>query len=320
LTSQAPAPAVPIERLRDEYLRSLQSYVGGGGEAALRRAYDFGRGALGKGVSLLDMVMLHQSALVAVLPQHVGEEARVTTEATQFLTESLSPFEMAYLGFFEANAGLRALNDTLESEARRIARMLHDGAGQLLFALELALGDLGRDVPAAGGKVAELLDLTHQVDQQLRCLSRELHPVILDDLGLVPALEILGKRITTQTRMSVTLKSSIRDRLPQPVELCLYRVVHEALTNIVRHARADEAIIEIDRRGAVLVCSVRDNGVGFSPNRTPRGGPGGLGLVGMRVRLNGFRGSLDVASAPGRGTELLITIPLSAGEGVDGVD
>jgi signal transduction histidine kinase len=301
------------EAMCGDYSQALERYVTDGGEIALSRGYDLGRKALSKGISLLELSAMHQRALLTLIPRHAGEEVEVVKAATQFLAETLAPFEMANLGFFEANEALRALNDTLESEAKRIARTLHDGAGQLLFALELALGEILREVrPSVGPRVAELLELTHELDQQLRCLSRELHPVILDDLGLIPALEILAKRLSSQTGLAVCLKTSITDRLSSSIESCLYRAIQEALTNVVRHARAGEVTIELTLADGNLVCTVSDNGVGFPKGRARLSRGGGLGLVGIRERLTAVGGSIRFNTGLKQGTELIFTIPLNS--------
>jgi signal transduction histidine kinase len=299
---------------RQEYALALRTYFSEGGEVQLRRAYELGRVALGQGISLLDLAMLHQSALEDALPMHAsGQElARQTRIAAEFLAESLSPFEMAYRGFLDANAALRGLNEGLEAEARRIARLLHDGAGQLLFAFELALADLARESTPDRQRIAEILNLANQLGQQLRCLSHELHPVVLDDLGLVPALELSASRVSKQAGLSIVVKADRVGRSPAPVETCVYRAAQEALSNVVRHARATEVTITLERTADALVCTVRDNGVGFSePERRPGGGSGGLGLMGIRNRLKGLNGTLGVKSAPAAGTELVITVPVA---------
>jgi signal transduction histidine kinase len=300
-----------IEELRTEYERALRSYVAHGAEVQLRRAYELGRSALGDSISLLDVVTMHQTAVERILDRHRTPDRRLLAAASQFLNEALSPFEMAHLGFLDTNAALSGLNETLEGEARRIARMLHDGAGQLVFALELAFSELARNLPPeAAERAQEILALTGQLDQQLRCLSHELHPVLLDDVGLVGALDALARRIAVTSGLSITFTASIPERLPHAIESCLYRAVQEALINVVRHARARTVGIELDRVGSRVLCFVHDDGRGLP--RTPQGGSKdqGLGLIGIRGRVKVLGGTLDVTTTPGSGTALALSIPL----------
>jgi signal transduction histidine kinase len=219
---------------------------------------------------------------------------------------------MTNRGFREATFALRHLNEMLELEVKRIAHALHDEAGQLLVAVHLALADLSRDLPAPlRERVGHVNVLVDQVDEQLRRLSHELRPTILDDLGLVPAIEFLAEGISKRTNQTISVHASLNDRLPTSIEIGLYRVVQEALTNAAKHSRASNVHIQMDRPVGLVRCSVRDDGAGFDVAAVlaSRGG-GGLGLLGMQERLNALGGSLEIQSLPGRGTTLLIKIPL----------
>ena len=309
MTATAVASAVHAPNLRDQYVEALRSYCLNPAETALGRGYELGRLALASRMSLLEIVMIHEEAVTEVLNDGGPTRQGLLRATTQFLAETLAPFEMAHRGFLEANRALRDLNDKLESEARRIAVMLHDGAGQMLFALQLALGDLTREVPMpALGRIGELLHLTGRLDEQLRSLSRELHPVVLDDLGLVPALELMIARIAKNTGLKIAITDTCEGRLPAPVERCLYRVGQEALSNAVKHAGASTIAMTIGRDAERITCSVRDDGVGI-PVEVLAKGTGGLGLIAMRERLEVLDGNLSVKTAPGRGTLLLMTIP-----------
>src|ERR1700756_1513501 len=124
LQMQIVKSATDIETL---YTQALERYLGGGGERALRRAYEIGRMALANEVGLLEMAELHHSALSEILCNALGREEIATgvADASQFLAESLSPYEMAYRGYCDAVAGLRSVNETLEKEVKRIAHAVH---------------------------------------------------------------------------------------------------------------------------------------------------------------------------------------------------
>jgi len=141
--------------------------------------------------------------------------------------------------------------------------------------------------------------------------SHELHPVVLDDLGLVPALELSASRISKQTGLSIVVNADGVCRSPAAVESCVYRAAQEALTNVVRHAQATEVTITLERTGDLLVCTVRDNGIGFSESSQRAGGNAGLGLMGIRTRLKRLNGSLEIKTAPDEGTALVIAVPVA---------
>jgi len=240
--------------------------------------------------------------------------AAVLQGAGAFLAEVLSPYEMTHRGFREAVSALRHLNEILELEVKRIAHALHDEAGQLLVAVHLALADLNRDLPALHhDRVRHVQELLDQVDVQLRRLSHELRPTILDDLGLVPAIQFLAEGVSKRTNQAITLHTSVTDRLPTNVEIGLYRIVQEALTNVVKHSRARNVHIQVDRSVGLLRCSIRDDGAGFDvPAVLARKGDGSLGLRGIQERLDALGGRLEIQSSPGRGTSLLINVPLES--------
>jgi signal transduction histidine kinase len=217
---------------------------------------------------------------------------------------------MAHRAVREANAALRGLNDHLEEQTRRISRELHDQAGQFLASVYLALDDLARDMPGdMGERLLAVKGLLDRIEEQLRRLSHELRPMILDDLGLVAALEFLGMGFAARHALEIRVHGRSEERLPGPIETVLYRIVQEALNNVAKHARAATVTIAVSRDARHVSCSVRDDGVGFDPQAT-RGGDHGIGLMGIRERLTPLGGVLSIASGPGIGTELRVTIPL----------
>jgi signal transduction histidine kinase len=212
----------------------------------------------------------------------------------------------------QAEQTLRALNQRLEEEARRIAHALHDEAGQLLVSVYLALDTLAAQLqPDARERLMEIRARLEQVEAQLRQLSHELRPIILDDLGLKPAIEFLAAGISKRTGLSVIVTGSIGERLTSPVETAMYRIVQEGLTNVTKHAQATQAIVRLGRRLRAVVCSIVDNGRGFDARAgSARTQSQGLGVIGMRERVATLGGTLSITSRPGRGTTLKIVVPL----------
>ncbi|HEV2522886.1 MAG TPA: ATP-binding protein [Candidatus Acidoferrales bacterium] len=300
--------------LAEPYLKGLQEYLSGGGEDALGRGYEFGRTALTDGHSILEILHVHHIALKRLLEDARGPEAAsaVLRDAGTFLAEVLAPYEMTHRGFREAVTALRHLNEMLELEVKRIAQALHDEAGQLLIAVHLALADLDRDLPPAfHDRVGNVKSLLDEIDGQLRRLSHELRPTILDDLGLVPALEFLAEGVSKRTKQAIFVHASLKDRLPTTVEIALYRIVQEALTNAAKHSRAGNVHIQLDRSAGQVRCLIHDDGTGFDvPTVLDRKGDCGLGLLGIQERLNAMGGTLHIQSSLGRGTKLLIKVPV----------
>jgi PAS domain S-box-containing protein len=211
----------------------------------------------------------------------------------------------------QAEQALIKLNERLEDEARRIAHALHDEAGQLLSSVHLALEEFSRELPSPGRvRLAAVKELLDQVEEELRRLSHELRPTVLDDLGLVPALEFLAERVGKRSGVVVTVQGEIDERLPTPVETALYRSVQEALTNVVRHAQAAHVQVTLRQVDGTVQCTIRDDGVGFDTRAVQaRRGDRGLGLIGIRERAGALGGTLMIQSAPGQGTTIIIEIP-----------
>ena len=293
------------------YTEALEHYLSGGGERALRGAYEVGRMALTNDVGLLDMAELHHAALSEILSHNPGNHRVALADASQFLAESLSAYEMAYRGYRDAVAGLRRVNEALEQEVKRIAHAVHDEAGQLLVVVYLALADISRELPPAiQDKMNDVTALLRQVEEQLRGLSHELRPTILDDLGLIPAVRFLTEGVSKRFGLSIQVESHLDFRLPASVETTLYRIVQEALHNVTKHAGAKNVWVAVDSDAKRIVCSIRDNGTGFDvATLLKQRGNRGLGLIGIQERLVALGGTLHIESEPGSGTRLLITIP-----------
>jgi len=207
-----------------------------------------------------------------------------------------------------ARDALRRVVEAQELERRRLARELHDQTGQELTSVLLGLkaveeaSDDAERVEALAAVREQVVETLHDV----RRLAVELRPKALDDFGLAPALERLRETFSEQTGMRVDLESRIRERLPPDVETALYRIVQEALTNVVKHAQAGVVSIVLARNASAVTALVEDDGRGFS-----REGSGeGLGLLGMGERLALLGGKLRIESRPGAGTTIVAEVPL----------
>jgi len=214
---------------------------------------------------------------------------------------------------------LRRLATAQENERRRIARDLHDQMAQHLTALSLNLKSLelsAPDLSPARPQLAKLQELTAQIGRDVHQLATELRPTGLDDLGLESALANYAEKWSERSGAAVDFQATGTgsSRLPEAVETALYRVVQEALTNVIKHARAGRVsvVLQCSRNDAVVV--VEDDGTGFdSESDIGPGADGGqLGVRGMRERLALIGGTLTIESTLGRGTTVIARIPLTA--------
>jgi two-component system, NarL family, sensor histidine kinase DevS len=209
-----------------------------------------------------------------------------------------------------ARDSLRRVVAGQELERQRLARELHDETGQALTSILLGLKAVeeARAGPETDAAAEQLRELVVATLQDVRRLAVELRPKALDDFGLVPALERLVNSFSESTGIAVELEASLGDkRLPGEVETTLYRIVQEALTNVVKHAHARHVSIILIRREQKVTALVEDDGEGFDQALNHEAG---LGLVGMRERVALVDGRLMVESSAGSGTTLAVEVPL----------
>jgi two-component system sensor histidine kinase NreB len=206
---------------------------------------------------------------------------------------------------------LRRMNARLEEEATRIAGVLHDEAGQFLTSAHITLSEVARDLPQeARERLQDVRRNLDEVEEQLRRLAHEVRPRVLDDLGLVEALEFLAEGVAKRTGLDISVETSVDARCCPLAETAIYRLVQEGLTNISRHAHANHVSIALALDAQTVVCTVQDDGVGFDVPAVAARRDRGLGLQGIQDRLEAVNGLLEVTSAPGEGTTLRATIPL----------
>ncbi len=202
-----------------------------------------------------------------------------------------------------------------EDERKRIARELHDETAQSLTTLLIRLKILekARTAGEMRGQIDELRELTAATLEAVRKLAVELRPATLDDLGLVAALEgytdSYGAHMPVRVAFSADGFDDRDGRLPPQVELVLYRVVQEALTNVAKHADAREVRVQLRRRPDEVIAAVADDGQGFDVEDMMRSRERGLGLFGMQERLALVGGQLVIDSSPGHGTRIHARVP-----------
>jgi signal transduction histidine kinase len=210
-----------------------------------------------------------------------------------------------------ARDALRRIVGAQELERRRLARELHDETGQALSSILLGLKALEEKVESddARGAVSDVRELVVATLHDVRRLAVELRPKVLDDFGLVPALERLTEAFGAQTGITVRFESGLTtERLPADMETALYRIVQEALTNIVKHSRARNVSVVLIRKPGAVAAVIEDDGQGFDPGSVR---DGGFGLEGMRERVGLLDGRLQVESREGAGATLVAEVPFA---------
>jgi signal transduction histidine kinase len=204
----------------------------------------------------------------------------------------------------------RALIEAQEEDRRRISRELHDDLNQRSAVLQLDVDALEKGAPTGDALSKGLRQIREQVDQlfeEVRRIAWELHTTVLDDLGLIPALESFAEEFSKREGVPVRFASP-EDPIdvPRPVAVALYRITQEALRNVARHSGAREAIIEVVASGEWIELAIRDNGIGFDQTDAPAG----LGLTSREERARLVNGTFNLLSRPGAGTEIRVRAPI----------
>lgn len=201
-----------------------------------------------------------------------------------------------------------------EEERRRIARELHDDISQILTGLVMNLGSaenlIASDPVAARQALESLRHVTSEGVENIRRLIRDLRPSLLDDLGLVPAISWYVENYLAPAGVEAKLETSgVDERLSPSIKITLFRVVQEAITNIVKHAQAKTARICLQFAPSAILGDIEDDGIGFSVDTVRRGNSEGIGLLGMGERIELLKGKLEIESKPGKGTRVHFEIP-----------
>lgn len=204
------------------------------------------------------------------------------------------------------------LRDTLEDERQRIARELHDGVGQNLHLIRLKLKTIEESQKDFSGKDYEtLFNSIESSINELKEIIYNLKPKNLEEIGLGPSLRMLTKRISDETGIKGTIDIyGSEKRLSKKLELTLYRLTQEALSNIVKHSRAKEFNIQMMNNRDIIKLLISDDGVGFDPTNIKRkSNSSGFGLLNMQERIGTYKGKLKIDSSDGSGTVIITEIP-----------
>lgn len=257
------------------------------------------------------MVVRQEAIGIIIAGDKLASDRRFTNEDLRLAETFASRAAVA------ADQGRRIQRDAFrrvvqaqEEERGRLARELHDETGQALTSILLGLKGLEdlKDVGELGAAVAALRERVVETLQDVRRLAVELRPSALDDFGLEAALERLTAGFADQTGIDVELEAHLREnRLPKEVETVLYRIVQEALTNVVKHARAGRVSIVLTQKTGSIAAVIEDDGRGFDPEAAANGG---IGLLGMRERVSLLDGRLSIESSPGAGTTVVVEVPV----------
>jgi len=199
-----------------------------------------------------------------------------------------------------------------DEERARVARELHDSTAQMLAAVMLQLGVAAREneSPALDARIATVRDMVADALEEVRSLSHTIHPRVLDDLGLAAALSWLTRQTREQEALDAEAFADDGAPIPRLEATVLYRVAQESLRNAVRHAHAHRVEVWLRRTPPTATLEVVDDGRGFDVRRAEERRPG-MGLFSMRERVGLANGTLSVESAPGRGTRVVATVPLT---------
>jgi PAS domain S-box-containing protein len=247
----------------------------------------------------------------AYTPENV-EVIREAADQVAIAMHNASLYEENRLARGRLEVLSRRLIHAQEDERRQIARELHDEIGQALTAVKINLQGLGRSASGADGRTADCIALVDETLRRARGMAMDLRPPLLDDLGLVYALQWYVEQHARRTGLEGRFVAEPeRLRAALEIETACFRVAQEALTNIARHAGASRFGVELSGRDGGLELVVRDDGCGFDPVGALDRAAGGasLGLVGMRERVELVGGKIAFVSAPGQGTEVRVSIP-----------
>jgi PAS domain S-box-containing protein len=244
---------------------------------------------------------------------HTAEEGnRFFTVILRDVTERVRAEEALRRSREELREMSQASNSVREHEKTRIARELHDELGQSLTALKLDVGWLRErlkgEAPEVQGKLQSMQSQLDHTVAATRRISTDLRPLMLDDLGFVPAAEWLVRNFTQRSGIACALQVLPPElALQDPEATALYRILQESLTNVARHANATRVEARVEQIGSEIMLRVSDNGRGFSAAESRK--QGSYGLLGLRERVYLVGGRLDIDSSPGAGTRITVHIP-----------
>jgi signal transduction histidine kinase len=243
------------------------------------------------------------------------EIAQAMADQLAISIENARLFEQVRLGHAQLRRLTQQVVSAQEEERQRLSRELHDEAGQLLTALKIGLNLIQADLPVNAGslheRTSEAVALTDMTMERLRTLARDLRPPALDTAGLNPTLEGLCHEFGRRTRLAIEYVGEHLPPLPDRSNICLYRFLQEALTNVAKHAQATQVRVKLSASANKVSLVVEDNGRGFDEQarQAMEGQPKGIGLLGMQERLELLGGRLEIESRLGQGACLTAHLP-----------
>jgi signal transduction histidine kinase len=328
-----------FNKMQSHYSDVLLKYLDDPGQPGLLDAQQFGEKAMEEGLALPELAAIHHEGLGVwlmrrvsgeppylpgpephaeplsgsgrtLLPLAADESASVMQAAGAFLAASLSPYATSHSQCEESIAALRQMNRRLEDQATRVAHAIYDQPLQLVAATHLVLNQMAAKDQSGNEKLfAAVEDFLNQIEEQLSALSFELHPSVLDHLGLLAAADSLTGYFNKTAGTDIVVEASMRLPVSAPLARVLFRAIQDALANIVTHAHARKAYVRLRQEGKSITCAIGDDGAGFDVSGGLAAcGERGVGLIGIRERVRAFGGSIAVNSSLDNGTELIIVV------------
>ncbi|OCA83357.1 histidine kinase [Bacillus sp. FJAT-27225] len=236
----------------------------------------------------------------------------VDTTIVPFLDESGRPYQYLAIRFeiterkrmeAELQRMMARIIDVQEEERKRLSRELHDGLGQNLYSHLITINRLLSELDHP--LLVQMQEEAMELIEEIRSLSWELRPSVLDDLGLVPAIRSFLNRYSTHYNIDVHFECVLGRRLSAGTETTIYRVIQEALTNVRKYAEVNEALVVIREYDDAVRVMIEDRGKGFDPESASRG----VGLFSMDERARASGGELQIISSPGKGTKVILEVP-----------
>jgi signal transduction histidine kinase len=251
------------------------------------------------------MMLLGSSLLIGAVVAFVS-----LRYSDQLERENVARFEEVSLAKRELGRLSARLMEIQEEERTKLSRELHDEIVQTLAVSKMeVIQAQGKSATEGAEHLARARDLLDKTLRTVRNIALLLRPSLLDDLGLVPALQWQADEFRRRTGVNCVVTESVcTDELPDAINTCVFRVVQEALHNCEKHSKATRVDVNLQMEGGWLKVEVKDDGMGFAAEREAAG-PGHLGLIGMRERASGVGGALTLESAPGEGTVVCLRVP-----------
>lgn len=306
-------------QFREAHQKGLQRYLSTGENSIIGKSVDIW--AIRKDNTELDVSLrvspmtLNNKLFFTGFVRDITERKKMETKLQSFNKELTQQVEDKTKELKESYESIRQLSNHLqnirEEERLHIAREIHDELGQLLTVLKMDVSWLNKKLATSSGdikeKLSDLLILIDKTVTTVRRISSELRPTLLDDLGLVAAIEWHLEEFEKRSGISKELHVPASIKVPDSLKIGIFRIFQESLTNVARHSGANKVTVNLERENGQIVLKISDNGKGFDKNQATRKT---LGVLGMKERTLQMGGSYHITGIPGKGTTVEVTIPL----------